>query len=212
MDFTKVKEIVDEIKNGQCFSVELLTNQSARVCASAKKNGISVVKHSVNVCRKGIEYSNTNYINTICTELGYIVGERANGTKDTENKAFADSKLGNKLIDLFSMTCAVDRVLGNHPINESKTEYIITDSVNGTTTIVDYATLENMGIMQPSFFKANTNKEKYAKMLEMRAEWENDKANYPTDKKLELARLIRDLYNKMFSVKVENIVAINGIK
>lgn len=207
MLFEIAKSKVDNIPNGRIFKVELMTSQNSKLNANAKKNGITVEKHSFNVCRKGIEYSNTNYIKALHKELNYQIGERANGKKDSENKGFADSKLGNKLLDLFSMTCIADRMSGNTPISESKVEFIVNN--NGVKIVVDYKTLEEMGIMQPSFFtKSDKNKEKYAKMLEMKAEWERDKENYPQENKEELAKLIRDMYNKMFSVKVENIVSI----
>jgi len=205
MTFDTLKPILDKIPNGRIFKVDMTTDLASKVSASAKKLGYVVKKHTTMPCRKGIEYSNTNYINMICNELGYTIGSRANGIKDTANKGFADSTLGNKLVDLFSVDCKADRLV-NKPICSPKVEYIV--SFNGTDTIVSKAELKALGIMQNSFFNEQNDMNKYNEMLTMKAEWELDKASYPHDKKDRLAKLIRDMYNKMFSVKVENINAI----
>ena len=212
MDFNKAQSIFETIKNGQTINVELLTSQNSRLNANAKKSGYSVKKHSFTICRKGVEYSNTNYIDTICKELNYVVGERITSTKDAQNKGYADSTTGNKLVDLFSMYCKADRAEGRKPINAPKAEYYVTDP-NGVETIVDFEELKSLSIMQPAYFTQSAkDKEKYDKMLLMRTAWEQDKANYPQADKDILAKLIRDLYNKMFTPNVENILSINGIK
>lgn len=210
MEFNKVKAIVDNIPNGRIFSVELNTTVK-QVSAKAKKSGITVYKHSYNVCRKGIEYSNMNYIKQMCEELGYVIGNRVVGTKDKDDKSFVNNTLADgteqKYLELFSMTCVADRINGNKPICDSKVEYIVDD--NGVKTVVDYATLKTMGIMQPAFFTVGQkNEEKYNTMLAMKAEWEKDKANYPQNLKDELAKLIRHCYNKVYSPNVENIISI----
>lgn len=203
MTYEQVKGIVDNIPNGRIFKVDMTTNANSHLNKTGKASGWCVKKHTVMPCRKGIEYSNTNYIKMITDELGYQVGKRANGVK--ADKTFTDSFKGNKLIDLFATDCKADRLTGK-PINMPKTEYIV--SLNGgAEKIVSRQELEALGIMQPSYF-SNKDKEKYEKMVAMKAEWELDKSSYPQNKKDELAKLIRDMYNKLFSPNVENINSI----